>query len=139
MNTTAYEFECGHLIENAYEMSGSVAELGTNAARFTWGNCVREAEDGNPITDENRDNVRSWVRSFGAWDAEEINGWDDTELGALLLQFAAGDIREAEGVATDDETGEIDWQEYERQAEAGRVSGRLFRDEAGTVWFNFAN
>lgn len=137
MKTSAYEFECGHLIENACEMSGSVAELGEGAGRLTWGNCVREAEQGNPITDENRDNARAWVRSFGAWGEEEINGWDDAELGALLLQFAAGDIREAEGVADDD--GEIDWAEYERQAEAGRVSGRLFRDEAGTVWFNFAN
>lgn len=135
----SYEFEVSHLIPDAYTMSGSVTEWGEGAGRFTWNNCLRAAGDNDPVNDDNRDGMRSFVRSFGAWSAEEIEGWDDTELGALLIQFAAGDIREAENVATDDDSGEIDWAEYERQSAAGRVSGRLFRDDAGRVWFNFAN
>jgi hypothetical protein len=135
----SYDVEVTHLLENAYTLSGSVAEWGEGAGRFTWNNCLKQAEKGNPITDDNRDEVRSFFRSFGAWSAEEIGGWDDAELGALLIQFAAGDIREAENVATDDDTGEIDWDEYEREAERGQVSGRLFRDAAGRIWFNFAN
>ncbi len=46
------------------------------------------------INDETRDEVRSFVQSWGAWGEEEINGLTDTELNALLIQFIAGDYRE---------------------------------------------
>lgn len=38
----------------------------------------------------------------------------------------AGDYREAESVAWDDTNWCIDWEEYEREAQRGRISGNLF-------------
>ena len=127
-----YHIDVTDLVECAELLSGSVAELGETAALTTWKNAVRKAEELHPITDENRDAARDHVRGFGAWSPEEIESWDDAELGALLLQFAAGDLREAErvGVETADD--------YERECERGRLSGRLwFDDENGKVWYNY--
>ena len=38
-----------------------------------------------------------------------------------------------------DSLEEIDWQEYEAQASAGRISGRIFRAEDGRIYFNLSN
>jgi hypothetical protein len=34
---------------------------------------------------------------------------------------------------------EIDWQEYEQEANAGRISGRLFRSDSGEVFYTLSN
>lgn len=38
-----------------------------------------------------------------------------------------------------DSLDEIDWQEYEVKASAGRISGNLFRTDAGEIFFNLSN
>ena len=136
----SYEIEVTELAgEELGLLSGSQAELGPDAGRITWRNSEGYARENSPITDGNRQNVRRFFYGFGAWSRDEIDGWDDVELGGLLVQFIAGDLREAEGVAWDDEAGGIDWDEYQRQREAGRVGGRVYPDAGGRIWFCFAN
>lgn len=38
-----------------------------------------------------------------------------------------------------DDLSEIDWPEYEVQADAGRISGRMFRGDDGKVYFELGN
>lgn len=44
----------------------------------------------------------------------------------MVLQYAAGDLREAQALAAGDGLAGIDWDEYQSQSEQGRVSGNLF-------------
>lgn len=77
-------------------MSGSVAELGDQAGRLTWSNCLVTADAYPLVTDENREDIRDHFRGHGAWDAEEIAAWDDRELSAMVWQEAAAGWREYE-------------------------------------------
>jgi hypothetical protein len=134
----SYEIEVTDLSrEELCLYSASQAEMGPDAGRITWRNSEGYARDNCPITDANRDNVRAFFGDFGAWERDEIDGWDDTELGALLIQMAAGDLREAESVAWDDDACAVDAEVYEREANKGRISGRLYFS-GGRVWFSFA-
>lgn len=113
--------------------SASIAETGLqDIGRRTWQNANDDAP--SLITEENRDEFESWVEGFGAWEREEVSGWTLTECNALLLQSIAGDIRELEDNASN-EDGEIDWQEAEELCEAGQVSGRLFEHQ-GEIFYN---
>jgi hypothetical protein len=123
-----------------FDLSNNRATLGDNAGKLTWDaskECATDEETPCLLnTEEKRDAFRAFVRGFGAWDDEEIAAWDDAELYALFLQWIAGDIREAFGDALPDEW---DWEVYEENAEAGRVSSRLWRDKAGAVFFDLSN
>lgn len=48
------------------------------------------------------------------------------ECVALVLQYAAGDLRELQSLAPGDGLGGIDWKEAEALSEAGTCGGRLF-------------
>lgn len=113
--------------------SGSVAELGDDAAKITWNNALDEARSNNLLDDdEKRQAFRDYVKGFGAWDDEEINSWSDYELNALLIQLISGDIRESEALSDCCDLlhdGEA-WRAYQAESEAGQVSGRLFRVES---------
>ena len=111
--------------------SASRAELGDDAGRITWENSVDAADQWAAWLDtgDKREEFRAYVRTFGAWDAAEIAAWTDAELTALLIQLIAGDIRES---GLQDGTS---WAEYEADAEAGRMSGNLFRAEDGRVFY----
>lgn len=75
--------------------SASVAELGQDAGAITWQNAVDRAETVNLLdTEEKVDAFKAFISGFGAWTEEEINAHTSVELGALLLQFIAGDVRE---------------------------------------------
>ena len=91
-------------------------------------------------TEEKQEAFRDFVRSAGAWSDEEIAGWSGTELEALCLQWIAGDVREAFG---DAEFSDWDWAEYQKDAEAGRIAGRLFvadrGPDAGKLFFDISN
>jgi len=79
------------------DYSASVAEIGPNAGRDTWQAAMEDAPDYNLLnTDEQRDEFRAHVRGSGAWSAEEIAAWSDTELNALFMQLISGDIRSGE-------------------------------------------
>jgi hypothetical protein len=118
------------------DYSASVAELGRDAARITWRLAMDSATDHAAWlnTDEARDEFRAYVKGFGAWDAEEIAAWSNDELTALLIQMIAGDIREA-GL----DTNEPDWDAYEKGAEAGRFSGRLYPGANGRIYYTIGD
>lgn len=99
------------------DYSASVAEIGRDAARDTWQAALDDAAEWALLdTDEKRAAFRAHALGFGAWSADEIAAWTDTELNALCLQMVAGDIREA-GL----DTLEPDWAAYDASANAGRI------------------
>jgi hypothetical protein len=71
-----------------YYYSGSIAKLGEDAGRRTWANCVKIGE-GLTITDEVANAIRSHFANYGAWDDDEVNGWDDATLASLIVQEIA--------------------------------------------------
>lgn len=100
-------------------MSGSVSELGDRAGEITWSNCLKVAERHPLVTDANRQDIRDHFAEYGAWEEEEINAWSDVELSAMVWQEAAADMRHFEDHC------DSNLEAYERDCEAGRVSGRL--------------
>lgn len=122
LNITAFVNET-----NAYDFSGSMAERGKNAAKETWTNALEEAKERHLIStpDELR-SFRAYVKGFGAWDDEEIQGWSVDECNALLIQMISGDLRELQNLCPGDGPGDIDWQEAEPLQEEGRCSSNLY-------------
>ena len=121
------------------ELSGSVMERGANAGPETWANSVAAATAAPVLADDSeRSEARAFFRDFGAWDDDEIAAWSHEELDALVLQYAAGDLREAQGVAPGDGIGGIDWAEAEELAEAGTLAGNLFIHDGG-LWSYLGN
>ena len=113
----------------AFDYSRSIAEGGPNAARDTW-----DAAQTAPrflTSPAELDAMRAWAQSTGAWENEEIAAWSDTELNALFVQLVSGDIREAGA----DCLADIDWDQYAENAEAGQISGAMFRTKDGSVYY----
>ena len=121
-----------------FDLSNNRATLGDNAGALTW-QASQEAAGEIPSllpTPEHKEQFRDFVRSSGGWSRDEIEGWSDSHLDALFLQWVAGDIREAFGDA--DPSG-WDWAEYEEDSQAGRISSRLFRADDGRIFFHIGN
>ncbi len=124
------ELDITHLMERSGEMirySASQAEIGEHAGRITWQNAMDQAEIPPPLlaTDDQLPEFRDYIRTFGAWDDEEIDSWSLTECNALCLQLIAGDIRERQHYADRDELDD-----YE-----SRCGGRIYGD--GDRWFYY--
>ena len=116
---------------DASEFSASVAELGQDAGKITWDNARSYANERPLLTSDAELNaLRDHMRGFGAWEDDEIAGWDKDECNALLVQLISGDIREA-GL----DTNEPDWQEYEEGSQAGQYSGRMFCGVDGQIYY----
>ena len=81
-------------------------------------------------SEEKREEFRRYIKGFGAWSEDEIRAWSNTELNALLIQMISGDIREAN---LDSENP--DWDQYQKDAEAGRVSGRIFKADDSKIYY----
>jgi hypothetical protein len=77
-----------------YYMSGSVANLGSNAGKLTWNNSLAASDGELLTTEESLQAVREWLKSFGAWDDAEIESYTAQELEAFVLQDAASGINE---------------------------------------------
>jgi hypothetical protein len=124
------EINITHMMKDRFKMpmlSGSVAELGSGAAKFTWRNAVDYGRQ-HPLlkTADDRDEARDWLKGFGAWSREEIAAWSDAELDGLVCQFIAGDIREMDAFKTTEA--------YLEASEQGTVSGRIYHGDDGQ-WF----
>ncbi|MCC9603491.1 hypothetical protein LOC67_23325 [Stieleria sp. JC731] len=126
------------LVERATDLiyySASVAELGSDAGSVTWQNAVDRSEESPLITaDDQLQTARDYFAEFGAWEQTEIDAWNAHEVNALLLQFISGDIREADslGLLSDPAA-------YEREAERGTISGRLYFGDCGQWFFYVGN
>lgn len=125
------EIDITHMVEDADRMpmlSGSVAELGTNAGRVTWNNSVAYGSERPLLTDEDeKDAARDHFAGYGAWSREEIDAWSDEELQGITCQDVAAAIREMECCDT--------YEEYAEGVEQGRFSGRLYRGVNGRWYF----
>lgn len=122
------EVDVTRLIEDyrPRDLSASQAELGPDAGKITWTNALKAAEP--PLIMDNED-AAEWLVGFGAWDRDEIAAWSKQELDALILQFAAGDLREVQALCPGDGLGDVDWNEAEKLSQEGTISGRLFVHE----------
>lgn len=120
------------------ELSGSIAERGKNAGPETWANAVECATESPLLTDDEREEARDYFRDFGAWSDEERAAWSNEELDALVLQYAAGDLREAQAICPGDGVGGIDWEDHQREAEAGTISGSLY-EHNGELWISLSH
>jgi hypothetical protein len=121
-----------------FDLSNNRATLGDNAGRLTWQaskECATATQPPLLDTDEKKEAFRDFVRDSGGWTREEIAVWDDTELNALFLQWVAGDVREA---FDDADFADWDWEQYEKDAETGRISSRLFKN-GNDVYFYIGN
>ena len=117
------ECEVSFLAEvDCMQLSGSRAELGQDAGQLTWRNALELAGRHPLVTWENDEEIRGYFRDYGAWDSEEIAAWSHLEMSAMLLQEAAANFRDFE-----DHCGG-DWEEYNRQAENGRIRGQLWAE-----------
>lgn len=125
---------------DAFDLSASVAERGQNAGKETWENALDAAKRFRPIVPKKyRQDVKDFFKGYGAWDDAEIKAWSIAELDALVLQFAAGDLRELESLCPGDGLGDIDWEAARALSEAGTVSGRLWADDDGKLWIGLCD
>jgi hypothetical protein len=116
--------------------SASQAELGPNAGKITWANACENCHLIH-LTPEEILEAKEYIRTWGAWDGEEIDSWSEDETKALIVQSAAGDYREALSCCrVDEDFDDIEWDEYLVQAESGRISGNLFMHD-GKLYMSF--
>lgn len=112
------------------DYSASVAEIGANAGRDTWNAACEDSEDYMILDSEDkREAFRSFVRSSGGWDANEIAAWSNKELNALCIQWIAGDMREA-GIEASWTPAQ--WAEYESDE---NTRGNIYRGDDGKIYF----
>jgi hypothetical protein len=111
------------------EFSASRFERGENVGHETWAAANEQAEEKPLVTSEQQDDLRKWIKDFGAWDDQEIAAMSEVETNALLIQFVAGEIRELEGLDL------VDDDEARNEAsEQGRIGSHLYKDDNGR-WF----
>jgi hypothetical protein len=115
---------------DASAYSASRAEIGENAGAITWDNAIN-SHFTLLDNEEKLDAMRTWAKSSGGWDDDEIAAWTDDELNALFIQLVSGDIREMREM---DGHG-LTWAEYQERAEAGQVSGALFKGTDGRIYY----
>lgn len=120
------------------DYSASIAEIGDSAARYTWCAAKDDAPANSDLldNDDKRQEFRDYVKSFGAWDVEEISSWNNEELTALFMQFISGDMREGDMNA---EMSDDEWTEYQERAENGNISGRIYKGDNGKIYYYIGN
>lgn len=132
LDITALFNEC-----EPHRYSASRYELGERAGEITWANALEAADDYMFVDRNTRPDIVAYVGSFGSWSIEEIAGWTDVELNALVVQFVAGDMREGALYAVDDD-GEWNWDAYYEAAQAGQVASRMFKGDDGRIYYDLS-
>lgn len=112
------------------DYSASVAEIGANAATYTWQVCIENASEWNFIPADQFDYFKDWVQSSGGWTREEIDAWSETELQALCMQWIAADVRELGA-----DSPNPDWDSIRADQESGRIPSSIYRDKSGRVFW----
>ena len=107
------------------ELSAGRAERGDNAGPETWHN-AKDAAPALALSPDDMTDLRRYFGEFGAWEAGEIEAWAETEIAALVLQMAAGDLRELQSLAPGKGVAGVNWRKAERLSQEGAVSGNLF-------------
>jgi len=114
-------------------LSGSVAELGTNAGRITWQNSIDAVKEFNPLPDDAAlQEFRDWLKPWGGWDDAEIAAMSDEHLRALCAQWIASDWREC----FDCDSNAADWADHETRATDGQCPSSFYRDDAGRIFWS---
>jgi len=117
------------------DYSASVMEIGSDAGPSTWRAACDDSEDYMMLnSDEKREEFRHYVKDFGAWSEDEIQAWTNQELNALFIQMVSGDIREAKL-----DHDNPDWDQYQKDSEAGRIAGRIFKGSNSKVYYYIGN
>ena len=115
--------------------SGSAFELGDNAGRFTWNNCLRDFDIWLELTDDEISDARDHFAEHEVR-REEIDAWSRDEVAAMLFQEINASIRELEEFVDDD--GEYDLPAIFEALELGRISGRIsFTEGDEPEWFYY--
>jgi hypothetical protein len=118
------------------DYSASVAEIGADAGRVTWGASVEASEEFNFLPDADAlQHFREWLKPWVGWTEEEITDMPDAHLRALCLQWIAGDWRECFDCSPD----AADWEDYETRASAGQCQSSFYRDAAGRIFFDLSH
>lgn len=119
----------------AHLYSASAAELGENAGKITWANALKASGTYKLLdTLEKRSAFREFLVDTGGWTPSEALSVTLPELDALFIQFVAEDIREA-GI----DVPFPDWELYEDKCSIGFYSGRIFKSQAGQVYYDIGN
>lgn len=124
------ELNITNIVNNTdpFNYSASNAELGPNAGKITWNAANRDADELLSGENFDREAYDKYFKGFGAWDKAERDAMSDTEFRALMLQFIAADMRDADihPNMTDEE-----WAAYEASDNAGRIG----RGDDGQVYY----
>jgi hypothetical protein len=106
---------------HAQDCSGSQAEHGCDAARFTWNTAMQTGKllDFDEAT---QDAVRSHLCEMGAWTDEEIEAYTKDQLQAFIVQETMAEVRRLEEYENLD-LAKCEWEEWDRacQNEGGRL------------------
>ncbi len=124
------ELNITNIVNNTdpFNYSASAAEIGLNPVQTLWNAATRDADALLSGENFNREAYDVFFKGFGAWDKAERDAMSDTDFRALMLQFIAGDMREADIHAN---MTDAEWAEYE----AGDNAGRIGRGDDGQVYY----
>ncbi len=81
--------------EEPKNYSASRAELGDDAGEITWNNAMKYPHE-LLKTDEERQEMQSWLQGTGGWADEEVMAFTNRELNALFIQNLSAIMRESE-------------------------------------------
>lgn len=121
-------------------VSGSQAELGKSAGRFTWCNALEIAKERETWlkSDETAacEGMRGWARETGAWEKEEIAAWSVDHCLALFVQNVASELRMLGSDADDLEACATTYEQTDWDKESEYPIGAYFV-ENGAVLVEF--
>jgi len=113
------------------DYSSSVMEIGNNAGKATWQAANDDSYEYMMLDNIDKlDAMRYYIEDLGGWHRSEISAMSDIELNSFLIQMISGDIRES--CLNEDRN---DWQGYQKESEAGQISGRILVGDLGEVYY----